>query len=82
MINEKSTDPIQKFYAEGTEGIGHMPFLQSAGVLECCSPPSKSKDVQYKSGTSIFSTNKDLTYEEGTSSVQMRMYSTGKVFHQ
>ena len=34
-------------------------------------PSSSSKDVQYKSGASVFGTNKkDLQYEEGTSSVQ------------
>ena len=44
--------------------------------------PSTSKDVQYKSGISIFGTNKDLQYEEGISLVQMRMCSISKVFHQ
>ena len=29
-------------------------------------PPPTNKDVQYKSGTSIFSTDKDVHYEQGT----------------
>ena len=27
MINEKSTDPVQKFYPEGTNSIGHKTFV-------------------------------------------------------
>ena len=70
---EKGTDLVQKFYAEDTNSTAHGSFLQSARVLGCLSPPppSTSKDVQYKSGTSIFSTNKDMQCEESTSSVQI-----------
>ena len=27
MINEKSTDPVQKFYTKGTNSIGRRSFL-------------------------------------------------------
>ena len=75
--------------------------------MGCCNPPppqyneearmcSTSEDVQYKSSTSIFSTNKDVQkevrqifsanedvqYEQAISSVQMRMCSTNKRHHQ
>ena len=40
-----------------------------------------SEDVQYKSDTLIFNTNKDVQYQQGTSSVQMRMCSSRKAFH-
>ena len=36
----------------------------------------------YESGTSIPSTNKDVQYEQGTSSVQMEMRSMRKPFYQ
>ena len=74
LINFKSTDPVQKFYAEGTNSMatGHFSYqlgFWGAVITPPPPPPSTSKNVQYKLGASIFGTNKDRQFEEGTSSV-------------
>ena len=66
--------------AQTTLAAGH--FSNQLGVWGCCNPSNTSKDVQYKSSTSIVSTNKDLQCEQGISSVQMRMCCTNKGHHQ
>ena len=66
--------------AQAAFTIGH--FSNQLGCAVQIKRCSTSMDVQYKSGTSIFSTNKNMKYEVGTSSVQMSMCNTSEVFHQ
>ena len=76
MIDEQVLTPYKSFTlkAKITLTTGHFSNqLGSGGVLT---------GMQYKPGTSLFSTNKGMQYEQGTSSVQLRMCSTNKGHHQ
>ena len=82
MINEKVLTLYKSFWLKAQTALATGHFSNKLGFLGAVVHPSTSKDVQYKSGTLTFGTNTDLQYEEGTSSVQMRLCSTSKVFHQ
>ena len=76
MINEKSTDSYKGFMLKAPTALATGHFSNQPP------PPPPPQYKQGCVGTSIFSRDKDLQYEEVTSSVQMRMCSTSKVFHQ
>ena len=81
MINEKVHTKYKSFMLKAQTALatGHSSNLLGfwGAVVP---PPPTSKDMQYKPGTSILGTNKDLQDEEGTSSMQMRICSTREDF--
>ena len=76
MINEKVLTPYKCFMLKAQTALATGHFSDQVGFWGAVVLPQYK---HYKSGTSIFGMNKGLQFEEGTSSVQMRMCSTSKV---
>ena len=79
MIDEKSTDPVQTFYAEGKKSIDHKSFFNQLGVWGCCSssPPPPPPPVKQGCAVQVTMCSTNQAYR---SSVQIRMCSTSNSF--